>query len=216
MLVVDNEDSFTGSLVQQLLILGAAVACRRGAQVTPTDVAGATLILLSPGPGRPSEHPINAELLGTISAPIFGVCLGMQAMVEAYGGEVVRARRIVHGRTSLIHHAGVGAFRGLPSPLRATRYHSLAASRSSLPDVLRVTAWTADGEIMGLRHRRLPVEGVQFHPESVRTAHGLAMIANVLRQWPPLGGGAPVGAGAPVDARAPVDAGVRQGGDEQG
>lgn len=179
-LVVDNDDSFTGSLVQQLLLLGARVDWRRWDDVVSAD--GADLVLLSPGPGRPSERPVNARLAVEAGVPLFGVCLGLQAIVEGFGGRVGPARSIVHGRTSLVHHAGGGCFAGLPSPLRATRYHSLAAERASLPDALEVTAWTADGEIMGLRHRTLPVEGVQFHPESVRTPLGLELMRNVLRR----------------------------------
>jgi anthranilate synthase/aminodeoxychorismate synthase-like glutamine amidotransferase len=179
-LVVDNHDSFTGSLVQLLRVLGAIVVARRSDDLAgvPFDQFG--LLLLSPGPGRPEERPINAWLAREVPAPVFGVCLGLQAIAEAWGGRVVPARHVVHGRTSRIHHAGVGAFAGLPSPLRATRYHSLAAERGTLPDRLEVTAWTADGEVMGLRHRDLPVEGVQFHPESVRTHQGLALLRNVL------------------------------------
>lgn len=180
MLVVDNEDSFTGSLVQYLQVLGAEVACLRGPAVTDADLVGLDLVLLSPGPGRPDEHPINARLLHERPAPVFGVCLGMQAMALAFGGRVVAARRVVHGRTSPVLHDGRGAFAGLPSPLRATRYHSLAAERSSLPEELEITAWTADGEIMGLRHRTLAVEGVQFHPEAIRTERGLDLLRNVL------------------------------------
>jgi anthranilate synthase component 2 len=178
---VDNQDSFTGSLVQQLRMLEADVRCVRSDAVTAADWADAALIVLSPGPGRPEAHPVNAAILRAPPAPVFGVCLGMQALAQAFGGEVVHARRIVHGRTSPIHHAGAGVFAGLPSPFRATRYHSLAVARASLPAALEITAWTADGEIMGLRHRTEPVEGVQFHPESVRTEHGLRLMANALR-----------------------------------
>jgi anthranilate synthase/aminodeoxychorismate synthase-like glutamine amidotransferase len=123
-----------------------------------------------------------AELLGSASVPIFGVCLGMQAIALAFGGRVVPARRVVHGRTSPVHHHGVGVFAGLPSPLRQTRYHSLAVA--DLPAELEVTAWTADGEVMGLRHRSRPIEGVQFHPESVRSQHGFALLNNVLGPSP--------------------------------
>jgi anthranilate synthase/aminodeoxychorismate synthase-like glutamine amidotransferase len=179
-LVVDNDDSFTGSLVQQLLRIGADVDWRRWCEVRDEHVADAGFVLLSPGPGAPTERPINARLAREAPVPIFGVCLGLQAMAEAFGGRVVSARRIVHGRTSRVFHDGEACFAGLPSPFRATRYHSLAAERATLPDCLSVTAWTADGEIMGLRHRSLPVEGVQFHPESVRTRHGLELVRNAL------------------------------------
>jgi anthranilate synthase/aminodeoxychorismate synthase-like glutamine amidotransferase len=177
-LVVDNDDSFTGSLVQQLLVLGLDVRVVRAADVRDADWRDVALILLSPGPGRPDERPINARIAREAPAPVFGVCLGMQAIAEAWGGRVVRARRVVHGRTSPVEHTGAGAFAGLPSPFRATRYHSLAVA--DLPECLEVTARTRDGEIMGLRHRTLPIEGVQFHPESVRTRHGLALMANVV------------------------------------
>lgn len=180
-LVVDNDDSFTGSLVQLLQVLGADVAWARWADVTMADARGVDLVLLSPGPGRPEERPINAALAREAPVPVFGVCLGLQALTEAFGGRVVGARRILHGRASPVHHADAGCFAGLPSPFRATRYHSLAAERATLPPDLEVTAWTRDGEIMGLRHRSRPVEGVQFHPESVRTRHGLALMANVVR-----------------------------------
>jgi anthranilate synthase component 2 len=180
--VVDNDDSFTGSLVQLAWRLGATVDWRRWNQVPDDALSGVDLVLLSPGPGRPEERPVNERLARAAPVPVFGVCLGMQAIAEAWGGRVVGARRVVHGRTSLVHHRGVGCFRELPSPLRATRYHSLAAERASLPECLEVTAWTPDGEIMGLRHRTLPVEGVQFHPESVRTRHGLELLGNALSQ----------------------------------
>lgn len=163
----------------------ASTRCVRAGALQPADWAGVDLVLLSPGPGRPEERPINIVLARSPPAAVFGVCLGMQAIGLAFGGRVVRARRVVHGRTSLIHHLGSGCFAGLPSPLRATRYHSLAVERASLPPELEVTAWTADGEIMGLRHRALPVEGVQFHPESVRTPLGLELIRGVLGRLRP-------------------------------
>lgn len=184
MLLVDNDDSFTGSLLQQLRVLGAEVTCLRWSAVDVSRTAAFSLVVLSPGPGRPAERPINGALLqacATRRVPLFGVCLGMQALGETFGGEVVAAREIVHGRTSRVYHAGRGAFAGLPSPLRATRYHSLAVARRSLPACLEVTAWTEDGEIMGLRHRNVPIEGVQFHPESVGTPRGLALMRNALR-----------------------------------
>ncbi len=182
-LLVDNDDSFTGSLLQQLRVLGAEVTCLRWSAVDVSMTAAFSLVVLSPGPGRPAERPINGALLQACAArgvPLFGVCLGMQALGETFGGEIVAAREIVHGRTSRLHHAGRGAFAGLPSPLRATRYHSLAVARRSLPACLEVTAWTEDGEIMGLRHRTAPIEGVQFHPESVGTPRGLDLLRNVL------------------------------------
>lgn len=184
LLVIDNEDSFTGSLVQYTRSLGWAVRVVRAAAASPADWAGVDRILLSPGPGRPEEHPINAEALRS-GLPVFGVCLGMQALALALGAEVVLARQVVHGRTSPVHHLEEGCFAGLPNPLRCTRYHSLAVRRATLPACLQVTAWTSDGEIMGLRHRTLSLEGVQFHPESVRSERGLDLLRNAL------GGAAP-------------------------
>lgn len=178
LLVIDNEDSFTGSLVAYCRALGLSVRVAPGA-VAP-DLGGVHRILLSPGPGRPEEHPANAVALAS-GLPVFGVCLGMQALALTFGGEVVPAREIVHGRTSLVHHLGEGCFARLPSPLRCTRYHSLAVRRATLPACLQITAWTADGEIMGLRHRDLPLEGVQFHPESVLSEGGLELLGAALR-----------------------------------
>ncbi len=178
-LVIDNLDSFTGSIVQYLQLLGAAVVCERADAVTA--LSGYDLVVLSPGPGRPEDFPVNLQVLRAPPSPVFGVCLGMQAMALAEGGEVVPAGRPVHGRTSVIHHDGTGVYAGIPTPLRATRYHSLVVRRRSLPDTLTVTARLGNGTIMGLRHRTLPIEGVQFHPESVATEHGLALFANVLR-----------------------------------
>ena len=179
-LVVDNDDSFTGSLVLQLRGLGARVRWAMWDEVGVDDARGVDLVLLSPGPGRPADRRVNGELLLHAGVPVFGVCLGMQALGEAFGGQVVAARAVLHGKTSRVYHGGVGAFAGLPSPMRATRYHSLAVARRGLPTCLEVTAWTEDGEVMGLRHRSLPLEGVQFHPESVGTPLGGALLANVL------------------------------------
>lgn len=177
-LVIDNLDSFTGSIVQYLQLLGASVTCVRADEVGRT--AGYDLVVLSPGPGRPEDFPVNLALLADPPGPVFGVCLGMQALALACGGEVGPAPRVVHGRTSPVHHGGAGVFAGLPSPFRATRYHSLCAVRASLPASLEVTAWVEDGTVMGLRHRTLPLEGVQFHPESVVSEHGLQLFANAL------------------------------------
>jgi anthranilate synthase/aminodeoxychorismate synthase-like glutamine amidotransferase len=180
-LLVDNDDSFTGSLAHLLRAHGARVDWRPWDAVTVDDARGRDLVVLSPGPGRPSERPINAAIARAGLAPVFGVCLGLQAITEAFGGRVVAAREIVHGRTSPVHHRGAGCFADLPSPMRATRYHSLAAERATLPEDLRVTAWTPDGEIMGLRHRSAPVEAVQFHPESIGTRHGSRLLLRVVR-----------------------------------
>ncbi len=178
-LVVDNDDSFTGSLVSYCREIGFSPRVVRDRDASPADWRDASRILLSPGPGRPEEHPFNAVALRS-GLPVFGVCLGMQALALVFGGEVVHARQIVHGRTSPVHHKGEGCFSGLPSPLRCTRYHSLAVRRATLPACLQITAWTDDGEIMGLRHRTLPVEGVQFHPESVRSECGRELLGTAL------------------------------------
>jgi anthranilate synthase/aminodeoxychorismate synthase-like glutamine amidotransferase len=189
--VIDNYDSFTYNLVQYLGELGAAVAVYRNDELRVDQVRALRPegILISPGPGNPDEAGITLELLATLSSevPILGVCLGHQAIGQAFGGRVVRAQRLMHGRTSPILHDGTGVFAGLPSPFTATRYHSLIVDRASLNDSLRVTAWTAEGEIMGLAHRTLPVEGVQFHPESFLTEHGHAMLETFLRRLPERG-----------------------------
>jgi anthranilate synthase/aminodeoxychorismate synthase-like glutamine amidotransferase len=189
--VIDNYDSFTYNLVQYLGELGAAVAVYRNDELRVDQVRALQPegILISPGPGNPDEAGITLELLATLSSevPILGVCLGHQAIGQAFGGRVVRAQRLMHGRTSPILHDGTGVFAGLPSPFTATRYHSLIVDRASLNDSLRVTAWTAEGEIMGLAHRTLPVEGVQFHPESFLTEHGHAMLDTFLRRLPERG-----------------------------
>jgi anthranilate synthase component 2 len=184
-LLIDNYDSFTWNLVHYLGELGAEVVVRRNDAL---DVQGAMAmrpagIVLSPGPCDPDQAGICLPL--TLAAaeagvPLLGVCLGHQTIGQAFGGKVVRADRIVHGKTDLIHHAGAGVFAGLPSPVRATRYHSLVVERASLPPALDITAWTADGTIMGLRHRDRPVEGVQFHPESIASEHGHAMLRTFL------------------------------------
>ena len=189
LLMIDNYDSFTYNLVQYFGELGQEVQVVRNDAL---DVAGIAAlrpahIVISPGPCTPDQAGVSLGVLSELSgsAPILGVCLGHQSLGQAFGGKVVRARTIMHGKTSPIHHAGQGVFAGLPSPFLATRYHSLVVERDSLPDCLEVTAWTedADGnfdEIMGLRHRTLPVQGVQFHPESILTEHGHAMLRNFL------------------------------------
>ena len=189
LLMIDNYDSFTYNLVQYFGELGEEVRVIRNDAV---DLAGVraldpSAIVISPGPGTPDDAGISLEVLAALSGvmPIFGVCLGHQAIGQAFGGKVVRARSIMHGKTSPIHHDGRGVFAGLPNPFEATRYHSLVVEQASLPKCLEVSAWTenADGsrdEIMGLRHRSLAVEGVQFHPESILTQHGHAMLRNFL------------------------------------
>ena len=183
-LVVDNYDSFTWNLVHYLAELGAETRVVRNDDLTATEAWALKpeAVLLSPGPCTPNEAGICLAILDTapLDMPIFGVCLGHQAMGQAFGGEVVRAKALMHGKTSPIEHEGRSVFRGLPSPFTATRYHSLAVRRETLPDVLEITAWTADGEIMGLAHRTRPIHGVQFHPESIATEHGHDLLANFL------------------------------------
>ena len=183
-LMIDNYDSFTYNLVQYLGELGVAVTVVRNDEISVDEVARLRpeKIVISPGPCSPNEAGISLEAIERLGGkiPLLGVCLGHQAIGQAFGGKVVHARTLMHGKTSPIHHVGAGVFRGLPSPFVATRYHSLAVERDSLPDCLEVTAWTEDGEIMGLRHKSLAVEGVQFHPESILTEHGHALLKNFL------------------------------------
>jgi len=185
-LVIDNYDSFTYNLVQYLGEMGAELDVRRNDTLTIADVArmAPEKIVISPGPGTPDEAGITLDLIREFGAktPIFGVCLGQQAIGQAMGGRVIRAEKLMHGKTSPVSHNGTGVFRGLPSPLEATRYHSLIVERETLPDCLEITATTEDGEIMGLKHKSWPLEGVQFHPESVLTEHGKAIMKNFLIQ----------------------------------
>jgi len=183
-LVIDNYDSFTYNLVQYLGELGEEVVVRRNDEI---DLEGIRQlnpdhILLSPGPCTPNEAGITLDVIDRFKGeiPIFGVCLGHQAIGQAFGGNVVRAERLMHGKTSPILHRGTSVFAGLPSPFTATRYHSLIVERETLPDCLEITAETAEGEIMGLRHKQYAVEGVQFHPESIITDHGHQMLRNFL------------------------------------
>jgi len=186
--VLDNYDSFTYNLVQYLGEMGEEVEVRRNDQVKVTDVEAMRpeRILISPGPCTPEEAGISIELIRHFAGklPILGVCLGHQAIGAAFGGEVVRAPKLMHGKTSEVHHDGRTIFRGLPSPLTATRYHSLIVSEADLPEGLEVSAWTSDGTgprtIMGVRHKQFPVEGVQFHPESVLTTDGKQLVRNFL------------------------------------
>ncbi len=183
-LMIDNYDSFTYNLVQYLGELGEQLVVKRNDAVTLQGVARLrpSSIVISPGPGRPGDAGISKALItkfaGTI--PILGVCLGHQCIGEVFGGEVVRAARLMHGKTSRIYHTRTSLFKGLPRPFDATRYHSLILKRESCPSVLRVTAWTSEREIMGIQHRRLPVYGVQFHPESILTAVGKDLLRNFL------------------------------------
>jgi len=183
-LMIDNYDSFTYNLVQYLGELGVEVTVVRNDEVSVDEVARLRpeKIVISPGPCSPNEAGISLATIERLGGkiPLLGVCLGHQAIGQAFGGKVVHARTLMHGKTSPIQHVGAGVFRGLPSPFVATRYHSLAVERDSLPDCLEVTAWTEDGEIMGLRHKTLAVQGVQFHPESILTEHGHALLKNFL------------------------------------
>ena len=193
-LMIDNYDSFTWNLVHYLGESGAAVEVVRNDALTVDEALarGAAGILVSPGPCDPAQAGIIVPLIRAAAragVPVMGVCLGHQAIGEAFGGRVVRAARIVHGKVDEIAHDGSGLFADLPSPLRATRYHSLTVDPDTLPDCLRVTATSADGTIMGLAHRALPIEGVQFHPESIRSEHGHAMIRNFLRRCTNRGAG---------------------------
>ena len=191
LLMIDNYDSFTYNLVQYLQSLGAEVKVVRNDAMTVDEIAklAPERIVISPGPCTPNEAGLSLEIIERLGAntPILGVCLGHQSIGQAYGGHVIRAGRIMHGKTSRIRHEGKGVFAGLPDAYEATRYHSLVVERSSLPEALEVTAWTEneDGsfeEIMGLRHREYPVEGVQFHPESILTEHGHALLKNFLER----------------------------------
>jgi anthranilate synthase component 2 len=183
-LVIDNYDSFTYNLVHYLNELGAETRVYRNDALTVQEALGMKPegVLLSPGPCTPNEAGICLPLIGAApeDLPILGVCLGHQAIGQAYGGDVVRAKQIMHGKTSAISHSGRGVFKGLPNPFTATRYHSLSVARETLPADLEVTAWAEDGEIMGFQHRTRPVHGVQFHPESIATEGGHDMLANFL------------------------------------
>ncbi|MBL8983896.1 MAG: aminodeoxychorismate/anthranilate synthase component II [Gemmatimonadetes bacterium] len=187
-LIIDNYDSFTWNLVQLLAEDGAEVQVVRNDETDVAHLAAMrpTHLVISPGPGDPSSAGVSLDAIRQLAGevPILGVCLGHQAIGEAFGGRVVRARHVMHGKTSAVRHHGRGVFAGLPNPLRATRYHSLAVSRDAVPECLEVTAWTDDGEIMGVRHRELPIEGVQFHPESILSEAGRELLANFVAQGP--------------------------------
>jgi anthranilate synthase/aminodeoxychorismate synthase-like glutamine amidotransferase len=183
-LVIDNYDSFVYNLVQYLGELGADPVVRRHDEVPLDDLVALDpdAVLISPGPGRPEDAGLSNDVIRHFAGrrPVLGVCLGHQCIGQIYGGEVVRAPEIMHGKTSFIRHDGTGVFSGLPDPFEATRYHSLVVDRASVPPELEITAWTADGVVMGLRHRTLAVEGVQFHPESVLTDSGHDLLRNFL------------------------------------
>ncbi len=185
-LVLDNYDSFVYNLVQYLGELGAEPLVHRSDALDLDQIVALDpdAVLISPGPGRPEDAGLSNAVIEQLgqSRPVLGVCLGHQCIGQVFGAEVVRAPKVMHGKTSLVHHTGVGVFEGLPSPLEATRYHSLVVDRSSVPEVLEVTAEADDGIVMGLRHRELDIEGVQFHPESILTAAGHDLLANFLRR----------------------------------
>lgn len=184
-LVIDNYDSFTYNLVQYLGELGEEIVVKRNDEIDLEGIAQLKPdhILISPGPCSPNEAGISLALIDRFKGeiPIFGVCLGHQSIGQAFGGDVVRAEQLMHGKTSDIYHDGKSIFAGMPSPFVATRYHSLIVKRETLPDCLEITAETSAGEIMGLRHKHYPIEGVQFHPESIITEHGLTMLRNFLQ-----------------------------------
>jgi anthranilate synthase/aminodeoxychorismate synthase-like glutamine amidotransferase len=184
-LVIDNYDSFTWNLVQYLGELGAKVAVFRNDEISVREIEGRkpSHIVLSPGPCTPNDAGVTLEVIAKLAGqvPLLGVCLGHQAIGQAFGGNVVRARQVMHGKNSAIRHDGHGVFAGLPGDFSATRYHSLVVERASLPACLEVSAASEDGEIMGLRHKSLAVEGVQFHPEALLTEHGHAMLKNFLQ-----------------------------------
>jgi len=192
-LVVDNYDSFTYNLVQYLEVIGASCEVFLNDRIDASAIRQKAPdgVLLSPGPCTPNEAGASLDIIGSLSGElsILGVCLGHQAIGQAFGGTIVRAARIMHGKTSPIEHDGRTLFAGLPRPFEATRYHSLLVERSSFPDCLEISAWTPEGEIMGLRHRQHRVEGVQFHPESILTSDGMALLANWVRSLPSAGGG---------------------------
>ncbi|MBI3716109.1 MAG: aminodeoxychorismate/anthranilate synthase component II [Betaproteobacteria bacterium] len=185
LLMIDNYDSFTYNLVQYFGELGEDVVVKRNDEIGVTDIEAMkpARIVVSPGPCSPAEAGISVPAIQAFAGrvPILGVCLGHQSIGQAYGGRIVHAKTLMHGKTSTMTHTGAGVFAGLPTPYRITRYHSLVIERDSCPDCLEITAWTDDGEIMGVRHKSLPLEGVQFHPESIMTEHGHALLKNFLQ-----------------------------------
>jgi len=185
LLMIDNYDSFTYNLVQYFGELGADVRVFRNDAITVKEIAAMKpdQLVISPGPCSPKEAGISVEAIKAFAGklPILGVCLGHQSIGYAFGGEIVHAKQLMHGKLSPVHHADAGVFAGLPNPFNATRYHSLAIRRDTLPDCLEVTAWTEDGEIMGVRHKEHAIQGVQFHPESIMTEHGHQLLQNFLK-----------------------------------
>jgi anthranilate synthase component 2 len=187
LLMIDNYDSFTYNLVQYLGELGQDVHVYRNDEIDLAKVAELKPqhIVISPGPCTPNEAGVSVPLIHEFAGkiPILGVCLGHQSIGQAFGGNIIHAKQLMHGKTSLIHHNNVGVFKDLPNPYTATRYHSLVIERETIPDCLEITAWTEDGEIMGVRHKTLPIEGVQFHPESILTEYGHELLDNFLKAY---------------------------------
>lgn len=188
-LMIDNYDSFTFNLVQFLGELGQELVVKRNDEVTISDIENMKpdFLMISPGPCSPNEAGISMEVIQYFAGkiPIFGVCLGHQSIAQVFGGEVVRAERLMHGKTSPMHHDGKTIFSDIPNPFTATRYHSLIVKKETLPECLEITSWTEEGEIMALRHKTLPIEGVQFHPESIMTSHGKELLHNFIRKYSP-------------------------------
>jgi anthranilate synthase component II len=186
LLMIDNYDSFTYNIVQYFGELGEDVRTVRNDEVTIQEIAAMKpdRICISPGPKAPSDAGVSVDVIKEFGGklPILGVCLGHQAIGEAFGGKIIRAKQVMHGKTSMIAHTGEGVFNGIPSPFTVIRYHSLAIERASLPTCLEVTAWTDDGEIMGVRHKEFDIQGVQFHPESILSEHGHALFKNFLER----------------------------------
>ena len=185
LLMIDNYDSFTYNLVQYFGELGEVVVVKRNDEISVAGIEQLRpdRIVISPGPCSPTEAGVSVSIIEKLAGklPILGVCLGHQSIGQAFGGRIIHAKTLMHGKTSQVTHRNVGVFAGLPSPYRATRYHSLVIERETCPECLEITAWTDDGEIMGVRHKTLAVEGVQFHPESIMTEHGHALLANFLK-----------------------------------
>ncbi|MBJ8054770.1 aminodeoxychorismate/anthranilate synthase component II [Bacillus cereus] len=188
-LMIDNYDSFTFNLVQFLGELGQELVVKRNDEVTISDIENMKpdFLMISPGPCSPNEAGVSMEVIKYFAGkiPIFGVCLGHQSIAQVFGGDVVRAERLMHGKTSLMHHDGQTIFSDIPNPFTATRYHSLIVKKETLPNCLEITSWTEEGEIMALRHKTLPIEGVQFHPESIMTSCGKELLQNFIRKYSP-------------------------------